>query len=109
MFVVAMVHGTFSTIQFHALSNEPPLVSLFVSNTDYTSLVNFPFQILGLVALMILFLMAVTSHDFWLNNLSPRIWKTLHMIVYMAYLILLLHVLLGIVQSDPAPVLVLLL
>lgn len=53
--------------------------------------------------------MAATSHDFWLNTLSPRVWKSLHMMVYLAYLLLIFHVLLGIVQSDPAPVLILLL
>ena len=109
MFLIALVHGTFAAIQFHALSNEAPLISIFTSNVDYTSLSNFPFQTLGVLALLILFLMAATSHDFWLANLSPRIWKSLHMMVYLAYLLLIFHVLLGIVQSDPAPVLVLLL
>lgn len=28
---------------------------------------------LGLLALVILFLMAATSHDFWLKNLSPGV------------------------------------
>lgn len=109
MFLIAMVHGIFSTIQNHALSNEAPLISIFVSNTDYTSLSNFPFQTLGLIALSILLVMAATSHDFWLVNLSPRVWKSLHMMVYLAYLLLIFHVLLGIVQSDPAPVLIILL
>lgn len=107
MFLIAMVHGTFSTIQFHALSNEMPLFSIFVTNIDYSSLANFPFQTLGLAALLILFLMAATSHDFWLSNLSPRVWKSLHMMVYVAYGLVIFHVLLGIVQSDPAPLLVL--
>ncbi len=106
MFLIALVHGTFSIIQFHALSNQVPLVSLFISNTDYGSMSNFPFQTLGLMALLILFLMAATSHDFWLNNLSPKIWKSLHMMVYVAYLIIIFHVLLGIVQSDWSPILV---
>src|SRR5437870_10720951 len=43
MFVLALAHGTFSIIQFHALGNLNPLVSVFVSNTSYASLVDFPF------------------------------------------------------------------
>jgi hypothetical protein len=61
------------------------LVSLFVSNTRYNSVAQFPFQALGFFALMILFLMAATSHDFWLRNLTAPTWKRLHMMVYVAY------------------------
>src|SRR5690349_24371996 len=52
MFVLALAHGTFSISQFHALGNLNPLVSLFVSNTRYASLADFPFQALGFVALL---------------------------------------------------------
>src|SRR5215510_1544209 len=38
MFVLALAHGTFSIFQFHALGNINPLVSLFSSNTRYSSL-----------------------------------------------------------------------
>jgi nitrite reductase/ring-hydroxylating ferredoxin subunit len=44
--------------------------------------------------------MAATSHDFWLRNLSARVWKTLHMLVYIAYMLLVAHVALGAMQSD---------
>jgi len=57
-FLAALVHGVFSIIQFHALGDVSPLVSLFVSNTRYASLANFPFQALGFFALLILFVMA---------------------------------------------------
>jgi sulfoxide reductase heme-binding subunit YedZ len=109
MFVVALVHGSFSILQFHALGNTHPLVSLFTSNTHYGSLVDFPFQALGFFALLILFLMAITSHDFWLHNLSPRIWKTLHMFVYLAYFLIIMHVMLGVIQYETSPVFVLIL
>ena len=32
----------------------------------------------GLVALVVLFLMAATSHDFWLSQLTAPVWKRLH-------------------------------
>ena len=82
-----------------------PLASLFFSNTHYNNLVNFPFQPLGFVALMILFLMAATSHDLWLSNLTPPIWKSLHMLVYVAYTLIVMHVSLGVLQAETSPVL----
>lgn len=44
--------------------------------------------------------MAATSHDFWLKNLSPKFWKALHMMVYVAYGLVILHVALGILQYE---------
>jgi len=103
-FCVILVHGTFSVLQFHSLGNVNPLVSLFTSNTHYGSLADFPFQALGFFALIIFFLMAITSHDFWLHNLSPKVWKTLHMFVYLAYFLVVMHVMLGVIQYETDPV-----
>ena len=64
IFVLALAHGVFSLVQFHALGDVNPVVSLLTSNTQYERLANFPFQQLGTAALVILFLMAATSHDF---------------------------------------------
>lgn len=100
MFLVAAVHGIFSIIQFHSLGSLNPFVSLFVSNPDYGSLAGFPFEVLGFFPLVILFLMAATSHDFWLNTLSPGTWKALHMMVYFAWGMLIMHVMLGVVQYN---------
>ncbi|MEO0470137.1 MAG: Rieske 2Fe-2S domain-containing protein [Bacteroidota bacterium] len=102
MFLFALIHGVFSIIQFHALGDLNPIASIFLSNTHYGSLLRFPFQPLGFFALIILFLMAATSHDFWLHNLSPRIWKALHMMVYVAYALVVMHVMLGVVQLESA-------
>ena len=103
MFCMAGVHGIFSIIQFHGLGNINPILSIFFSNTHYVSFTKFPFQTLGFFALIIFFLMAITSHDFWLHNLSPRIWKTLHMMVYVAYSLIILHILLGVIQFETSP------
>jgi len=103
MFFVGAVHGVFSIIQFHALGNIDPISSLFLSNQHYNSLSKFPFEVFGFFALIIFFLMAITSHDFWLHNLGPRTWKTLHMLVYIAYGLIILHVMLGVIQSETSP------
>ena len=103
MFLLGLAHGMFALIQFHGFGNVNPLVSLLVSNTRYNSLAQFPFQQLGGLALLILFLMAATSHDFWLRNLTPTVWKRLHMGVYVAYGLLIAHVVLGVLQSETSP------
>lgn len=100
MFIAALVHGGFSIFQFHGLGNVNAFYSLFTSNMDYGSLVNFPFQVLGFFALLILFVMASTSHDFFLANLSAKVWKRLHMMVYLAYALLIGHVFLGNFQQE---------
>ena len=102
MFLAALIHGGFSMFQFHSLGNVNPIYSIFASNLEYDSLANFPFQVLGFFALLILFLMAATSHDFWLKNLSPKTWKRLHMLVYVAYALVIMHVFLGALQQQPA-------
>lgn len=105
LFGVALAHAGFAVVQFHAFGDEHPLVSVLTANRRYTSLPDFPFELLGLGALAILFLMAATSHDFWLANLSARVWKALHMLVYLAYALLVGHVALGTLQVERSPVL----
>jgi len=104
-FFAGAVHGVFGVFQFHALGAINPLTSLLVSNTRFTSVPDFPFQILGAGALLVLFVMAATSHDFWLNNLTAPVWKTLHTLVYFAYALLVGHVVLGVLQAETNPLL----
>jgi len=105
MFFLALVHAGMAILQFHAFGDMNPIASILASNTNVGSVASFPFQPLGLLALMILFLMAATSHDFWLANLTPPVWKALHMSVYGAYLLLLGHVVLGVLQAERSPLL----
>jgi len=104
-FLMGFAHGGFALFQFHALGNVNPLLSVFISNPRYGSLAQFPFQALGFFALVIVFLMAATSHDFWLRNLSAPTWKRLHMTVYLAYALLVAHVVFGALQSETNPML----
>jgi len=95
MFLVALAHAAFATFQFHALGNVSPLVSLLTTGTG--------FQTLGLAALLIFFVLAATSHDFWLANLTAPVWKALHMGVYAAYGLVVLHVAFGALRSEARP------
>lgn len=109
MFILALAHGVFSIIQFHALGDTNPLVSVLSANDAWSSAAEFPFEVLGVAALAILFVMAATSHDFWLRNLTAPVWKRLHMLVYLAYALLIAHVAFGALQSERSPWLVVLL
>jgi nitrite reductase/ring-hydroxylating ferredoxin subunit len=97
---LAAYHGYLVLNWYHQWGNIEPLVSLFASNTDFGSFIDFPFELLGVGALVILILMAATSHDFWLTNLTAPVWKGLHMCVYLAYALLVSHVVLGAIQSS---------
>jgi nitrite reductase/ring-hydroxylating ferredoxin subunit/DMSO/TMAO reductase YedYZ heme-binding membrane subunit len=99
-FLVALAHATLAIGFYHGFSDTPALVSLLTSNLNYGSLGAFPFETLGMAALVILFLMAATSHDLWLKTLTPRVWKSLHMLVYVAWAAAVMHVALGALRSE---------
>jgi nitrite reductase/ring-hydroxylating ferredoxin subunit/DMSO/TMAO reductase YedYZ heme-binding membrane subunit len=103
MFLVATGHGGLALVQFHGFGDRNPLVSLLTSNGGAGDLGLFPFQVLGALALVVFFLMAATSHDFWLAQLTPPTWKALHMTVYVAYGLVVAHVALGVLQAERSP------
>jgi methionine sulfoxide reductase heme-binding subunit len=103
-FLLALVHAALVIVWYHGFSDLNPFVSLLASNPRYTSIQGFPFESLGLVALLILAVMATTSHDFWNTVLGPNMWKALHLAVYWAYALLVAHVMLGAVQGQKSPV-----
>lgn len=105
LFVLALAHGGVSTVLYHTQSDLNPLVSVLVSGGGWTRLADLPFQPFGLGALLILALMATTSHDFWLAQLTPPVWKALHMLVYVAYALVLAHVALGVLAAESSTVL----
>jgi nitrite reductase/ring-hydroxylating ferredoxin subunit/DMSO/TMAO reductase YedYZ heme-binding membrane subunit len=102
--LIGLAHAWSAIDWYHGLGSLPPLVSLLSSNGNYGSFLGFPFETLGLAALVILVVMAVTSHDFWLAFLTPPIWKAIHMGVYAAFALLVLHVALGVMQSERSAV-----
>jgi methionine sulfoxide reductase heme-binding subunit len=113
LFLLALIHAAFAVVQFHALGDENPLVSVFTAyRRDYRPILagqinvaHLPFEPFGAGALAILFLMAATSHDFWLRHLGAVFWKTLHLGVYAAYGLLLVHVGFGLLQAERSSVL----
>jgi len=87
---------------YHAYSDIPELQALLTYDTAVTR-ASLPFEIFGALALLIIFTMAVTSHDFWQRFLGARVWKSLHMMVYVAYGLVVLHVAFGALQIEASP------
>ena len=112
IFLLALVHGLLATIQFHALGDENPLVSLLTAySRDYRvwsdgrwQLAYFPFEPFGVLALGVLLILAALSHDFWLKRLGAGLWKAFHLLIYPAYVLLVAHVAFGILQTERSPV-----
>jgi DMSO/TMAO reductase YedYZ heme-binding membrane subunit len=84
-FFVALLHASFMVEWFAVQNALPSLYDELTKVSDYGKFIGFPFKALGLLALLILLLMAATSHDFWLAFLTPPVWKSLHMGLYVAY------------------------
>src|SRR5271154_2988970 len=104
LFLLALIHAVLVVTTYHAGGDMNPILSIFASGKFDGTIASIPFQPFGFFALLILFLMAATSHDFWLTNLSAPVWKSLHMLVYIAYALLVLHVTFGALQSEQSPV-----
>ena len=103
LFLLALIHSALVVATYHAGGDTNPILSIFVSSPLTNSVAGVPFQPFGFFALVILFLMAATSHDFWLANLSAPFWKSLHLLVYAAYALLVLHVTFGALQAESNP------
>ncbi len=97
-FLLGFAHFLIATLYYGGFGVRDPISTMLLHGGSW-SFIDFPFEWLGLGSLIILFLMAATSHDFWLKNLSPRVWKALHMLVYVAYALLIGHVALGVMQD----------
>ncbi|MDO8533679.1 MAG: ferric reductase-like transmembrane domain-containing protein [Xanthobacteraceae bacterium] len=103
LFFVAALHALSMLQWFYVQDALPNLVTELTDWPAYGKFIGFPFKTLGIAALLILLLLASTSHDYWLNFLTPPVWKALHMAVYVAYGLVVLHVALGVVQDDRHP------
>ncbi len=98
-FLIALIHSALAIFWYHSFGDINPLVSVVTSGGDYESFGDFPFQLFGLIALLIFFIMAATSHDYWNAVLGP-LWKTLHVLVYPGYVLLVIHIGFGAMQED---------
>ena len=99
-FLVSLAHFGLVLLWYHGGGVLNPLVSLFVGNPAYKAPDGFPFELFGVAGFLLLLVLVVTSHDFWLNNLGASLWKALHMLVYPAYALLTLHIVFGALVTE---------
>ncbi|MFK7874647.1 MAG: Rieske 2Fe-2S domain-containing protein [Paracoccaceae bacterium] len=102
--LVAFTHATYVFGWYFAFTGQPPLTAMFESVTGFGQILGFPIEILGFSALILLAILAATSHDFWLSFLSAPVWKSLHLLIYPAYALVVAHVALGYFQDSKNPV-----
>jgi len=100
---VAFTHAVYVLGWYFAFAPTPRLEALLSANTSFTQLLGFPIETLGIGALLILAILAATSHDFWLSFLSAPVWKSLHLLIYPAYAFVVAHVALGYFQDAKNP------
>lgn len=103
MFATAAMHATFMVEWYVAQGALANLVGELTAWDEYTKFIGFPFKVLGIAALLILLVLMVTSHDYWLAFMTPPVWKALHMAIYAAYGLVAMHVALGLMQHDRHP------
>ncbi len=98
--VIALSHAMFVMDWYFNFAPQSKLEGLLGANTSYGQVLGFPFEVLGLAGLICLGILAATSHDFWLNFLTPRLWKALHFLIYPAFAAVVGHIALGSLQSQ---------
>lgn len=101
--VVAATHASHVLGWYSAFSPTPRYEALLSANTAFGQVLGFPFETLGIFALIVLTILAATSHDFWLSFLTPPVWKALHLMIYPAYAAVVGHVALGYLQDTRNP------
>lgn len=94
-FCVALLHALLVVGFYGGFGDRNPLLAVLDAPPGTV-----PFEFFGFLALLIFAMMAATSHDFWLANLGHAWWKALHMLVYVAYVLVLAHVLFGALRSE---------
>ncbi|MEO0831179.1 MAG: Rieske 2Fe-2S domain-containing protein, partial [Pseudomonadota bacterium] len=97
---VALSHAYFVLGWYFSFSRIDRYEAALLANTSYGQLLGFPFEAFGIFALICLFVLATTSHDFWLKFLTPPVWKGLHYLIYPAYAAVVAHVALGPLQAQ---------
>jgi len=103
-FFVALAHAALALLYYGGFGVQNPVSALAAAPIEGAGPGGFAFEVFGVGALAILFVLAATSHDFWNFTLGPRLWKWIHMSVYVAYGLVVAHVALGILQDERSPV-----
>ena len=102
-FFVSLAHAALVLLYYGGFGVQNPVTAVVAAPLEGAAPGGWPFEVFGMGALAILFVLAATSHDFWNFSLGPRLWKWIHMSVYAAYALVVAHVALGILQDERSP------
>lgn len=102
-FLVALAHALLVLGFYGGFGVQPAPTALLAGYPADTRIGALPFEVFGFFALLIFFLMAATSHDFWLAQLGAGAWKALHMLAYLGYALVVAHVAFGALQDQGSP------
>jgi nitrite reductase/ring-hydroxylating ferredoxin subunit/DMSO/TMAO reductase YedYZ heme-binding membrane subunit len=97
--IAATAHAQAVLGWYFAYSPTAPLPALLTADAGSGLWHGIPFIPFGIFALLVLWVLAATSHDMWLAFLTPPVWKALHLCLYPAYAALVLHLGLGALQD----------
>ncbi len=100
---VAVTHAYAALDWYFSYGPNDRFEMLLRGNTSFYQGHGFPFELFGIFSLLVLLLLAATSHDFWLRFLTPGVWKALHMALYAAYLSVVAHISFGALQAARNP------
>jgi len=98
--VVAVSHAYFILNWYFAFSPVDKFEAVISANSSFGQISGFPFEILGVFALICLLVLSATSHDFWMKFLTPPVWKALHYLIYPTYAAVVGHAMLGTLQDQ---------
>ncbi|MEQ8765269.1 MAG: Rieske 2Fe-2S domain-containing protein [Planctomycetota bacterium] len=101
-FFVAAYHGLQVIDTYYAFGSASKWRALFEYDTAFTAQ-TVPFVLFGIAGLSVFGILAATSHDYWQKVLGPRTWKALHFGAYLGYLLIVMHVAFGAMQSEARP------
>ena len=104
LFFIVCSHAYFVIQAYHQRGEINPILNIFIGNTNYQDLLHFPFETLGVIALCILFVMALLSNEFSVHKLTGVVWRSIHFSIYVAYVLIIFHILLGPLRFENEPV-----
>lgn len=100
---VAWTHATYVYGWYFNFTPFDRMEMLLSANSSFGQILGFPVEALGMFAFLILLILAATSHDFWMSFLGAPLWKRLHLLIYLAYAVIVAHVALGYLQDTENP------
>jgi DMSO/TMAO reductase YedYZ heme-binding membrane subunit len=100
----ALVHAVLTLNWYHDIGALNPVVALLADNVRFGSLTGFPYELLGVATLLLIFVVAAAGFGPWRDLLTPGVRCALRAPAYAGYGLAVMHVALGALQSEKSPI-----